>query len=254
VTDLRKSFSRSSRSDDKHEKTRPFGTFTDDPVPNALTSPTVYEQVSQRSRSNSVAVRQQHPYATASPYVGQPSPVAMNSQNQRSDPHVKSLKKVPTHLRPSSRASLLKASMSTPDLRSASRQSAMRVKSKTHWLSAETWCDAFMFPRPRFLLRHLEEGSVTPKRRLVSPAGSVIFGVMEVSAEPKPLRNSQSASELRTSKFPKAATTCVDQNKTPQSPSIARPRSFALDDLALPSPIPSLITYVFTSKEANRPC
>ena len=253
MTDLRKSFSRSSRSDDKHEKTRLFGTSADDPVPNVLSSPAAYGQVSQRPRSNSVAVRQQHPYATASPYVGQPSPVLMNSQNQRSDPHVKSLKKVPAHLKPSSRASLLKASISTPDLRSASRQSAMQAKAKTHWLSAETWCDAFMFPRPRFLLRHLEEGSITSKRQLVSPAGSIISGVMEVSAEPKPLRNSQSASELRTSKFPKEAATRPDQNNTPQSPSTARPRSFALDDLALPSPIPSLITYVFTSKEANRP-
>lgn len=249
MSDPRKSL---SRGDDKHENTRPFGASTDDPVP-ALASRSVYEKSSRRSRSNSVTVQQRHPYATASPYLEQLPPVQASSQNQKSDHRVKSSKKVPAHLKPSSRVSLLKASMSTPDLRSVSRQPTTHVKSKNHWLSAETWCDAFMFPRPRFLLRHLEEGSITPKRRFVNPTENTISEVMEVSAEPEPLRKSQSASELRTSKFPKEATTCVDQNIAPRSPSAARPRSFAFDDLVLPSPMPSLIAYVLSSKEANRP-
>lgn len=250
MTDLRKSF---SRSDDKHEKTRPFGASTDDLVPRALSSPSVDEQASSHSRSNSVAVRQRHPYATAYPRLGQPSPIQTNSRSQKSDHHVKSPKEVPAHLKPSSRASLLKASVSTPDLRSASRQPAMYVKTKTRWLSAETWCDAFMFPRPRFLLRHLGEGSTAPKRRLVSPAGSIISEGMEPSTEPKSLKTSRSIPELRISKFSKEVPTRIDRNDAPRSPPTARPRSFALDDLALPSPIPSLITCVLPLKEVNQP-
>jgi serine/arginine repetitive matrix protein 2 len=249
VTDLRKSF---SRSDDKHEKTRPFGTSTDDLVLRTLSPVSGYEQTPGHSRSNSAAVRQQHPYATASPQLGQPSSTQTNSGSKKSDHHVKSSKKVPAHLKPSSRASLLKASVSTPDLRSASRQPAMYVKTKTHWLSAETWCDAFVFPRPRFLLRHLEEGSVTPKRRLVSPAESTISETMDPSTGPKPLRKSQSISELRISKPSKETPTRVDRGGTPRSPPAARPRSFALDDLALPSPTPSLITCVLTPKLVNQ--
>ncbi|KAF9648475.1 hypothetical protein BDM02DRAFT_3187132 [Thelephora ganbajun] len=232
VTDLRKSF---SRNDDRHEKTRPSGASTDDHVPSALSSPSIYEQTSRRSRSNSVTMQQRHPYATATPYLGKTSPLQINPRSQKSE-HVKPpQKKVPAHLKPSSRASLLKASVSTPDLRSTSR-----VKTKTHWLSAETWCDAFMFPRPRFLLRHLEGDPITPKRRLVSPAESIIPEQIEASAEAKPLKKSQSMSELRTSNFAKVVPSRAERNDAP--PSATRPRSFALDDLALPSPIPSLIT------------
>jgi len=250
VTDFRKSF---SRSDDKHGKTRRFGAFTDDLVPSAVTFPSVYEQASRRSRPNSVAVRQQHPYATASPNLGKTSPVQVVPRGQESE-HIKPpQKKVPAHLQPSSRVSLLKAAVSTPDLRSASRQPAMYIKTKTHWLSAETWCDAFMFPRPRFMLRHLEEDPTTSKRRLVSPAESIVSEPRETSADPKSLKRSRSASELRTSNFPKAVPTRPERNNVPQSPSAPRPRSFTMNDLAPPSPIPSFITYVLTLKGANRP-
>lgn len=248
MSDLRKSF---SRNDDKHDKTRPFGASTDDLVHRVLPSPSVYEQAPGHSRSNSVAVRQRHSYATASPHLVQPSPIQTSSRSQKDDHRVKSSEEVPAHLKPSSRASLLKASVSTPDLRSASRQPAMYVKTKSHWLSAETWCDAFMFPRPRFLLRHLEEGSATPKRRLVSPAESIISEAVEPPTEPKSLKKPQSIPELRISKFPKEVPTGIDLNDAPRSPPTARPRSFALDDLALPSPMPSLVTCVLTSKEAN---
>lgn len=238
VTDFRKSF---SRSDDKHEKTRSFGPYTDDPTPSPISFPSVYEQASRSSRSNSAVVRQQHPYATASPYVGQTLPTRINPPNQKSE-HVNPPKRVPAHLKPSSRASLLKASMSTPDLRAASCQPATYLKTKTHWLSAETWCDAFVFPRPRFLLRHLEEDSNAPKPRLISPAESIISEPTGASAGPKSLKKSQSVAELQTSTSPKVLLTHADRKNTAQSPSVSRPRSFALDDLALPSPIPSLIT------------
>ena len=246
VTDLRKGL---SRSDDKRERTRPFGVPTDDLVLSALSSPSVYGQASHRSRLNSAAARQRQQYAAASPHLGQPSSIQTDSQNKKRELYDKSSKKVPAHLRPSSRASLLKASVSTPDLHSASRQSAMYVKTKARWLAAETWCDAFMFPRPRFLLRHLEEGSATPNHRFVSSAESIVSEAVGPSAEPKSLKKSQSVAELRTSGFPKEIPTRVNRNDAPRSPSAARPKSFALDDLALPSPVPSLITYVFTSKK-----
>lgn len=206
-----------------------------------MTSPSVYEQASSRSRSNSAAVQQRHPYANASPYLGQTSTTQATTESQKSE-HIKfPRKKVPAHLRPSSRASILKASRSTPDLRAASRP-AMHLKTKTNWLSAETWCDAFMLPRPRFLLRHMDEDLDTPYPRLVSPAGSIISGPIEPSAGPRSLEESQPLLGDRTS----GPTNAVLARVIRDNPPPFRPRSFALDDLALPSPIPSLLTCVLT--------
>lgn len=242
VTDLRKSF---SRSEDRHEKTRKFGASPDF-VPSAVSFPSVYEKGSRHSRSNSAVVAPRHPYATAFPQPGRSSPTPTNSQNQKRDYRANPPKKVPAHLKPSSRASLLKASVSTPDLRSASRQTGVYAKTKSHWLSAETWCDAFMFPRPRFLLRHLEEGSTTPKHRFVSPPESIVSDPTRPPGESKSLKRLLSASELPASKISKEVPAHVDRDSGPQPPSAVRPRSYALDDLALPSPIPSLATYVLT--------
>ena len=247
VTDLRKSF---SRSEDKYEKTRKFGT-SPDLVPSAVSFPSVYEKGSRHSRSNSAAVSPRHPYATAFPQSGRSSPTQTNSQSQKRDYRAKPPKKVPAHLKPLSRASLLKTSASTPDLRSASRQAGVYAKTKSHWLSAETWCDAFMFPRPRFLLRHLEEGSTTPENRFVSPAESIVSDPTGPPGEPKSLKRLPLASELPTSEISKEVPARVDRNGGLQPPSAVRPRSFALDDLALPSPIPSLTTYVLTAERGK---
>jgi hypothetical protein len=237
MTDLRKSF---SKGGNKHGKIRQLGASFDDYIPRPTISPHLHEQASPRTRSNSAVVRQRHPYATASPYLDK-APVRANPQSQKSD-HVNPEKKIPVHLKPSSRASLLKTSLSTPNLHSASHKPTMFVKTKTHWLSAETWCDAFMFPRPRFLLRHLEEVPATPKPRLVSPAESVVSGQIEVSVEPKSLKKSLSVSELRAPNFPGATPSQADKNGTSKSRAAPRPRSFAFDDLALLSPTPSLAT------------
>ncbi len=115
----------------------------------------------------------------------------------------------------------LKNSKSTPDLRSSQvvnyatrfsksfRQAPPPVlvphqprplpKGKDRWLSAETWCDALLFPRPRLKIKHDEisasellvedtvaaEGSlVLPIRRgsnrIVSPPGSPLGGEWDV--------------------------------------------------------------------------
>ena len=118
-------------------------------------------------------------------------------------------------LRTRSTEKKLRNSISTPDLRSSqvvdyatrppkgSRQAPPLVlvpqqprsvpKGKDRWLSAETWCDALMFPRPRLKIKHDEistssvedtvtaEGSfVIPIRRgsnrIVSPPGSPLGG------------------------------------------------------------------------------
>lgn len=136
--------------------------------------------------------------------------------------------------------------MSTPNLRATSHQPAMYPKTKNHWLSAGTWCDAFMLPRPRFLLRHLGEEPDTPNPRLVSPAESIICEQITTAGEPKSSKRSQPVIESRTLDPLGAVMVRADRENAPQSPSLSRPRSYALDDLALPSPIPSLITCVLT--------
>ena len=238
MTDLRKSF---SKSGSRHGVTRSSGSSSDN---HPTTSSYVYAQAPRRSRSNGAAVSQRHPYTAASSHLGK-VPTETNPWSQENDRVRPRPKKIPAHLKPSSRASLLKASSSTPDLHSTS-QPAMYVKTKTHWLSAETWCDAFMFPRPRFLLRHLDEDPTISRHRLVSSAESVVYQQVEAPPEPKLLKKSLSVSELRTPRFPGVIPSRADKSVAPQSSSALRPRSFALDDLALPSPIPSLMTCVFT--------
>jgi len=134
--------------------------------------------------------------------------------------------------------------MSTPNLRAASHQPAMYPKTKNHWLSAGTWCDAFMLPRPRFLLRHLGEEPDAPNARLVSPAESIICEEITTTGEPKSFKRSQPVIESRTLGPSGAVMVRANRENVPQAPSLSRPRSYALDDLALPSPIPSLITWV----------
>ena len=241
MTDLRKSF---SKAGSRHGKTRQFGASFNDHVSQTTPSPHPHKQASLRSRSNSAVVRQRHPYATASSHL-EKAPFQPNPQSRKGDHATPSQKKVPAHLKPTSRASLLKTSLSTPDLHSASLQPY--VKTKTRWLSAETWCDAFMFPRPRFLLRHLEDIPTTPTRQLLSPAESVVSGQAEAFAEPKLLKKSLSVSEIRAPNIPRAIPNPALKNGASKSRAAPRPRSFAFDDLALPSPIPSLSTYVFTT-------
>ena len=109
-----------------------------------------------------------------------------------------------------------------------------------------------MLPRPRFLLRHLGEEPDTPNPRLVSPAESIICE-QTATAEPKSLTKSLPAAESRTSGPSDAVMVRANRENVPHSPPLPRPRSYALDDLALPSPIPSLITCVRLHGVANQP-
>ena len=88
----------------------------------------------------------------------------------------------------------------------------------------------------------MEEVPATPQHRLMSPAESIVSGQLEASVEPKSLKKSLSVSELRAPDVPGATLGQADKSGTSKPRAAPRPRSFAFDDLALPSPIPSLAT------------
>ncbi|KAF5378779.1 hypothetical protein D9615_006932 [Tricholomella constricta] len=171
----------------------------------------------------------------------------------------------------------LKNSASTPELRlgvaSTSNSSLSRPKGphsktsptfkpKDRWLSAETWCDAILFPRPRLKIKHdnIENRS---SGRIVSPPGSPIRrGLGE-----NPLRN-ETAEQGVASRVLAHSRSLIDLGQTRRDmdavaavPSTSqtgllppqdglplpirtdqplRPKSWALDDLDLPTPVPSL--------------
>ena len=169
--------------------------------------------------------------------------------------------KVPAYLKPSPRNSILKASMSTPNLRNL-------PKGRHKWLAAETWCDALILPRPRFAMRLIDEG--VNDGRIVSPPPSPLGSNhrpdpnISIQQRPAPgvqraLKKARSMGTLISNPSPvpqgseeqdvaplshPQPTPASSQSKPARPP---RPKSFALDDLALLSPVPSLSTYVPTS-------
>ncbi|KAH9959954.1 hypothetical protein BC827DRAFT_1268453 [Russula dissimulans] len=162
---------------------------------------------------------------------------------------------VPAHLKPASRTSLFKT-ISTPNLRNLSRGFSSRrqtsSRGKYRWLSPETWCDALLFPRPRFLA-YIDDD---PPPQSFSPRPTSSARPPEVNpASERPrnhqmaMRGSRSAVNLHApnlefSHGPPRAEPMLMARRGPldmdgRSPA-DRPRSFAQDDLALPSPVPSL--------------
>ncbi|KAJ3744698.1 hypothetical protein DFH05DRAFT_1445372 [Lentinula detonsa] len=155
----------------------------------------------------------------------------------------------------------LKNSISSPDLRAHPRSKSLLPKGKEKWLSAETWCDALLFPRPRFKFRQdrdVSDSTHSESGRIVSPPGSPVLGYFSNANAAQPsitsrvLAHSRSMVDLsqpiaEPSTLPRsAAHPLPDLLQVPlthdqSSPSRApRPKSWALDDLALPSPVPSL--------------
>lgn len=172
----------------------------------------------------------------------------------------------------------LKNSISTPDLRfqssstnsptSRGKRLPPTIKGKDRWLSAETWCDALLFPRPRLKIKHegAEQG-YTGSGRIVSPPSSPVQrGIAEKETEngqaeqvvpSRVLAHSRSLVDLGgpkssrqplpdvTSRTAVAQPSAQAELHPPQDGSLTterlpRPKSFALDDLALLSPVPSL--------------
>ncbi|KAJ7228459.1 hypothetical protein GGX14DRAFT_612976 [Mycena pura] len=166
--------------------------------------------------------------------------------------------------------SVLKNSVSTPNLRDTLRSpNRLRKppnvpKSKDRWLSAETWCDAVMFPRPRLKVEDAQKLLNGNSGRIVSPPGSPVFGGFSARQNPerpegvpsRVLVHSRSMASLNADagqSKPRTEARETPNRETPLAsvapPAIVlsahsekppRPKSFAWDDLALPSPVPSL--------------
>ena len=197
----------------------------------------------------------------------------------------------------------LKASISTPNLRESiivashndttdmnnnndSNTQAVPTfvfpKGKDRWLSAETWCDALLFPRPRLKLKQqppVEGGPhviqqtgasmMTTSGRIVSPPTTPLkeeeFGAFqrggwqqrEISVESRVLAHSRSLVDLGSRPpqrvkekekyeglFASHREVIAAGEATKATAKAPRPTSWAKDDLALPSPVPSLAQYV----------
>ncbi|KAJ6539534.1 hypothetical protein B0H19DRAFT_1179510 [Mycena capillaripes] len=164
----------------------------------------------------------------------------------------------------------LKSYASTPNLRDSSRspnrlRKQLTPKGKDRWLSAETWCDAVMFPRPRLKVEDAQLLLRGASGRIVSPPGSPVFGgfnapqnpdrpagvasrvlahsrsMVSLNAEAGPSRVKNEPTFRGTTRDPSPASRPPPQLVLPtQTERPPRPKSFAWDDLALPSPVPSL--------------
>ncbi|KZT66249.1 hypothetical protein DAEQUDRAFT_813694 [Daedalea quercina L-15889] len=157
-------------------------------------------------------------------------------------------------------------------------------KGKQRWLSPETWCDALILPRPRFAIRVDPGGGsgriVSPPGSPVLPNTITYYqsravkepttgssnapdtGMTADSHEPLLTEQRTRSPRSRPPAPPIAGPSRVtveeqrdagrssgdrhdaDISKPPTSFKPPRPKSFALDDLALPSPVPSLTKYV----------
>ncbi|KAJ7068486.1 hypothetical protein C8F01DRAFT_1364812 [Mycena amicta] len=172
----------------------------------------------------------------------------------------------PAENQPSSRMRTLKNSTSTPNLREEASRSPNRLrkvpsvaKGKDRWLSAETWCDAVLLPRPRLKVEDAQLILRGGSGRIVSPPGSPVLGDFN---DPRPngipsrvLAHSRSMASLNNSDVSQNKPRIETSVRHREAPLIAvsrppplttkterppRPKSFAWDDLALPSPVPSL--------------
>ena len=268
------------RSDVNHHRHRPSVSTSED-LHHSQQPPL---DQSNPDRQKTSLTRPLHPYARAIPRnnVEIPSKAPAISLNNSPRP---ATSHNPSNIKPpissftrvaSLRSPKLKNSTSTPDLRysavlhdtvvTPALQNATLIpqpiaipqfvvpKAKDRWLSAETWCDALLFPRPR-LKSGLGGGGGSG--RIVSPPGSPVqpsitgsTGVQEPSVTSRVLAHSRSLMDLNapvglSSNYSHPyASTYVAHERDPTAGLQSTP--FAQDDLALPTPAPSLRRYVFT--------
>ncbi|KAJ6598870.1 hypothetical protein DFH09DRAFT_1070759 [Mycena vulgaris] len=260
-----------SVSSDKHQPS--FTSLEGDAYHSYYNYTPATDQFGQMSYPQS-ATPPPHPYAYNSPHRDIPDP-------PQTAPLIISPKLKFTTTQPPNRLALpqaeasaisphvrsLKTYASTPDLRAASvspnrlrkpPQSPGTPKGKDRWLSAETWCDAIMFPRPRLKAEDAALILRGASGRIVSPPGSPIFGGFDAPPNPdrpagmvsRVLAHSRSMvslnAEAGTSKLRNEVKGTKAEVPPPplllptQTERPPRPKSFAWDDLALPSPVPSL--------------
>ncbi|KAG6820393.1 hypothetical protein H0H93_001163 [Arthromyces matolae] len=159
----------------------------------------------------------------------------------------------------------VRGSTSTPDLRIGSpsnspsrlhnNRASPKPKTKERWLSPETWCDALLFPRPRLKSKasnndanvvHTVSLPPSPVDKNKSKRSALPRGVPERGVVSRVLAHSKSLVDL--GKGPedlfRAQDSSVHQTQvdviTSSKTRAPRPKSWALDDLALPTPVPSL--------------
>lgn len=184
------------------------------------------------------------------------------SHNPSSRPHG-STSALPNHSSNGAVQKKIKASVSTPNLLSAKNTmgaSRNLPKGIDRWFSAETWCDALLFPRPRLKIKN--EGS--SNGRIVSPPGSPVLSSdlatrdqvasvpSRVLAHSRSLVSLTEAREEHRREQPQVGVSLSSQTQ-PQTVAEGagqaaasghlrppRPKSWAQDDLDLPSPVPSL--------------
>ncbi|KAF8802733.1 hypothetical protein BYT27DRAFT_7196275 [Phlegmacium glaucopus] len=125
-------------------------------------------------------------------------------------------------------------------------------KAKDRWLSAETWCDALLLPRPRLKVGNVPNHGGSG--RIVSPPDSPLgpAETREPGVASRVLAHSRSLVDLKrlaglssNYAYPRASTS-VSYGQDPQTSRVGaqsrplRPTSFAQDDLALLTPVLSL--------------
>ena len=234
-------------------------------------------------RQKSSFTRPVHPYARAIPRNN----VEMHSKVpaiRLSNPPRPATSDNPNNIKPnttritSPRSPNLRNSTSTPDLRySAVLHDAVVTpgirnanlipppivtpqfvipKAKDRWLSAETWCDALLFPRPR-----LKSGTVPTlgggSGRIVSPPDSPVQpslngskGIQEPGIASRVLAHSRSLMDLNAPvglstgySYPHASTSVAHEREDPRAD--LHSTTFAQDDMAVSTPVLSLRRYVF---------
>lgn len=222
------------------------------------------------SPGSELVTTSQHPYAIAFPNTEGRESTQRARQARR--PPVLNLVSPPLQFSASEHVASndlpqrqIKVSVSSPNLKSTkspSNQSLNVPKGINRWLSAETWCDALFFPRPRLKMKNEKSNSA----RIVSLPGSPVLptgsGAQIPSVPSRVLAHSislvnlqeRTREEHRRQKFrggpllPSATTSQVrhqsgserEQQNMSDPARLPRPKSWALDDLDLPSPVPSL--------------
>ncbi|KIJ14660.1 hypothetical protein PAXINDRAFT_169592 [Paxillus involutus ATCC 200175] len=237
--------------------------------------------------------RLQHPYAYPSPSQEQHPQTPLESDSAQLLQHTDSLQHRlqasrtgvnPTpNIMPTSSANsqvkwetqlrhqpLLRASTSVPNLASAAKSSLQppgkmnavpASRRQERWLAAETWCDALLFPRPRFKVKQGPWQYTGASQRIVTthiegdPNGSIRAGspgrprsvsaTLNTARARPTLTKSRSAADLRKpstglsrSGFEPALETLVDEPTPRESVADHVPSSEA--ELSLPDPPPSL--------------
>lgn len=304
VTDADNSYYQSLAHQSDHDRTKLLSPTYQPRSPTASSDSRSSSNSQQNSTSTTSGYR--HPYAQAFPTltippVPQSVPPSTSPQqstfNNGNPPRLTFTTAGPSRAGPSTYApggsgsKGLKNSTSTPNLRSpvasllsrpasdengaANATTATATpkfsfpKGKERWLSAETWCDALLFPRPRLrikqeIIQALEQqkqaGATVSTGRIVSPPVTPTDQrdfESQQQREPgiasRVLAHSRSLVDLSLNKGKKKEN--APQRSILRPPQIStvagktlrppRPKSFALDDLALPSPVPSLAQYVF---------